>query len=334
MKTAPSFRPLRRLALLIGGALVAGGLGAPLAALAADTWPSRPVVIVSPYPPGGTNDTVARAVADRLQQIFGQPFVVENRPGASGIVGTTSVVRAQPDGYTLLSANNGALIVQSVVKSPSLYDPVRDLTAIAKFAEAPNFIGVSAALPVNNVAELIALAKRDPGKLNYGSSGSGSFGNFSGELFKVSTGIDIVHVPFRGSAAAVTDLAAGRIEVMFDPLVVPQAGGGKVKVLASLTHKRTAGQPDIPTVKEAGGPDFELKGWFGLFAPKGLPKDVLDKLAAASEKIAADPDVKALLVRAGLEPTLTGPAAFADLVGKDLVRYADIKQRAKIEQVE
>ncbi len=335
VQPARQSQPARRRRLAAAATSFALGLLAvPGIAQAADTWPSRPVVVISPYPPGGTNDVVARAVADRLGQLLGQPFVVENRAGAAGILGTSGVVRAAADGYTLLSANNGALVVQSVVKSHSPYDPARDLTAIAKFADSPNFIGVSASLPVSNVSELIALARRQPGQLNYGSSGSGSFGNFSGELFKAETGVDIVHVPFRGSAAAVTDLAAGRVQVMFDPLVLPQAGAGKIKVLAALTHHRTAGQPDIPTVKEAGGPDFELKGWFGLFGPRGLPKEVVDKLAAAAEKIAAEAELKAQFLRAGLEPTYAGPAAFSAIVRDDLARYADIKQRARIEQVE
>jgi tripartite-type tricarboxylate transporter receptor subunit TctC len=317
----------RRLVLALGLAAVA-----PFAAAQApaEAWPSRTVTIVSPYNPGGTNDVVARLVADRLQKTFGQSFIVENKAGAAGIVGSNAVMRASPDGYTLLSANNGALIVQSVVKTPSPYDPGTAFTPITKVADAPNFIGVSGDLPVQSVAELVALAKREPGKLNYSSSGSGSFGNFMGEYFKLLTGTDIVHIPGKGSAAALNEMMAGRIQLMIDPLVLSQRQGGRVKVLATTQSTRVEAYPDIPTLKESGGPELGIVGWFGLLGPANLPRDIVEKIDNATRAVLADPEARKILSTAGLIPAPLGSAPFGALIREDVRRYNDIKQRSRM----
>lgn len=318
---------LRRLVLpAIAGAMALAVLPQALA----QAWPTRQVTIISPYAPGGTNDVVARLLADRFQKAFGQPFVVENRVGAAGIIGSTLVAKAAPDGYTLLSGNNGALIVQSVVKSPSPYDPSTAFTPLVKVADAPNYIGISSEVPAQSVSELITLAKREPGKLNYSSAGSGSFGNFMGEYFKLLTGTDIVHIPGKSSGPALTEMMAGRIQMMIDPLVLSQRSSGKVKVLATTQAARVEAYPDIPTIVESGGPEINIVGWFGLVGPAGLPKDIVDKIDAVTRTALADPEIKKTLAVAGLVPSFLGSAQFAPLIRDDIKRYTDVKTRAKM----
>jgi tripartite-type tricarboxylate transporter receptor subunit TctC len=320
--------PLRALRFLTA-ALFALGL-APAAHAQADKWPSRSVTIVSPYNPGGTNDVVARLIAERLQKALGQPFVVENKPGAAGIVGATGVMRAAPDGYTLLSANNGALVVQSVVKTPAPYDPAGGFTPIFKLADAANFLAVSADVPVKTVGELIAYVKQRPGQLNYSSSGSGSFGNFLGEYFKQLTGTFVVHIPGRGSAAALNEMMAGRVHLMIDPQVLTQRNGGRIKVLATTNNARVEGHPDIPTMKESGGPEMAITGWFGLLGPANLPRDVIEKIEAATRDMDKDPEVRRALLASGLVPAPVTGSAFTTLIRDDLSRYSEIQKRAQI----
>ncbi|WP_421954748.1 Bug family tripartite tricarboxylate transporter substrate binding protein [Polaromonas sp.] len=296
----------------------------------AQSWPSRPVTIISPYAPGGTNDVVARLMADRLQKVFGQPFIVENRAGAAGIVGSTAVMRAAPDGYTLLSANNGSLVVQSVVKTPSPYDPATAFTPLVKVADAPNYVGVSSDLPVHTVGEFVALAKREPGKFNYSSSGSGSFGNFMGEYFKLQTGTDIVHIPGKSSASALTEMMAGRIQLMIDPQVLQQRNGSKIRVLATTQGSRVEAYPDLPTIRESGGPELNIVGWFGLFGPANLPREVVEKIEAAARSILADPEARKTLAVAGLVPSPVYSVQFGAMIRDDVKRYQDIKTRSKM----
>lgn len=327
-ESRPASKLRRTLMVLVGASCLTG---APLLSHAqSDNWPSKAVTIVSPYNPGGTNDVPARIFAEGFQRIFGQSFIVKNVPGAAGIVGSNAVMNATPDGYTLLSTNSGAMIVQSIVKTPSPYDPLRNFTPIVKFVDASTFIGVNGDLPVKNVGELIALAKREPGKLNYSSSGSGSFGNFLGEYFKLMTGTDIVHIPGKGSAAAVMEMKAGRVQLMFDPIVLPQSSDGRVKVLATTGSERVEGQPNIPTVKEAGGPEMAIDAWFGLFGPANLPREVVAKLEAASKKVMEDPETRKKFLNLGLIPKVQGSAPFRAQVESDIRLYTDVKTRAKL----
>lgn len=320
----------RRQILINAAAATCAAMLWPEAHAQADKWPSRSVTIISPYNPGGTNDVVARLVADRLQKALGQPFVVENRAGAAGIVGSTAVMRAAPDGYTLLSGNNGSKVVQAVVKKPAPYDPVTGFTSVAKVADAPNYIAISAAVPANTVGEFIAYAKRNPGKLNYSSSGSGSFGNFMGEYFKQQTDSFIVHIPGRGSASALNEMLAGRIDMMIDPQVLTQRSGGRIKVLATTHSSRVDAYPDIPTIKESGGPSMDITGWFGLFGPPNLPRDVVDKINAVLQNMATDPEARKILATSGLVSAhLPGPA-FNNFIKEDMKRYDAIQQRARI----
>jgi tripartite-type tricarboxylate transporter receptor subunit TctC len=317
----------RRRAIGLTGAALAG---LALPARAQEAWPSRPVTIVSPYNPGGTNDVPARLFAEGCERIFGQRFIVRNQPGAAGIVGSKAVMAAPADGYTLLSTNSGGMLVQSIVKSPSPYHPLRNFTPLARFVGGANFIGVNGDLPARSVGELIALARREPGKLNYSSSGSGSFGNLLGEYFKLLTGTDIVHVPGKGSADAVLEMKSGRIHVMFDPIVLPQSADGRVRVLATIARERTPLQPQIPTMKESGGPDMQLDAWFGLFGPAGLPADVVAKIEGAARQVFADPEVRKKLEALALVPQMEDSATFRGRVGADLTTIQDIVTRSKI----
>ncbi|MEY4653396.1 MAG: hypothetical protein RI884_1977 [Pseudomonadota bacterium] len=317
--------------------LVAATAAAPFAAPAivraqstADRWPSRQVTIISPYNPGGTNDTVARLAAERLQKALGQPFVVENRPGAAGIVGTQSVIRAKPDGYTLLAGNNGVLVIQSAGRVPPPYDPLTQLSPVVKLVDAAQFISISGELPAKTIGEFIALAKAQPGKLNYSSSGIGSFGHFLGEYLKMVAGIDILHVPAKGSAAALTEMMAGRIHMMIDPLPLTQITDPRVRVLATLNTRRFEGQAQIPTMREAGGPEMDLQGWFGLAGPAGLPQEVLEKIGAVARTMTNDPEVRKTWVGAGLIPSVAESSAFREILRADLARAAEIRARAKI----
>lgn len=294
------------------------------------TWPNRPVTIVSPYNPGGTNDVPARILADEFQKIFGQPFIVKNVPGAAGIIGTQQVMNSPADGYTLLLSNSGAMLVQPVIKTPRPYDPLINFTPIATIAEAYAFIGVSGELPVKNVSDLIALAKKQPGQLNYSSAGIGSAGHFIGEHFKTLTSTDILHVPGKGSAAAVMEMKAGRIQLMFDPLVVPQASDGRIKVLAVLSKSRLSHLPEIPTVKEAGGPEMDRPGWFGLFGPANLPQNVLSQLENAFDKVVADPEVRKKLQQASLIPAVQKGPAFRANLKENLTLHEEIKRRSNL----
>ena len=323
----------RRRALTLAAAQVAAfanltSFGRP--AVAQDAWPSKPVTIVSPYNPGGTNDIPARIFAAGYERIFGQRFIVRNQPGAAAIVGSKSVMAAPADGYTLLSTNIGGMIVQSVVKNPSPHHPIKNFTPIVKLVEATTFIGVNADMPVTTVAELIALAKKEPGRLNYSSAGSGSFGNLLGEYFKTQTGTDIVHVPGKGSADAALEMKAGRIQLMFDPIVLPQSVDGRIKVLAIASRQRLATHPNIPTSKEAGGPDISLEGWFGLFGPPGLASEIVAKLEAATKTILEDAEVRKNFLNLGLIPIMADSAGFRARIDSDHALISDIVSKSKI----
>lgn len=308
-------------------------LALPAAAFA-QAWPSKPITLVSPYPPGGTNDVVGRLVAEKVAADLGTTIVVENKPGAAGIVGSKFVAAAAPDGYTLLTANNGSHVIQPVIAKNAPYDALKDFTPIASVVAAYAFLGIPSSLPPKTLKEFIDFAKAQPGKLNYGSAGSGSFGNFAGEFFKLVTGTDIVHIPGRGSGQALTDMIGGSTHLMLDPIVLQQVGSGRVRALAVTAPARLPNQPDIPTVAEAGVPDLVLAGWFGWFGPASLPKDITDRVAASMQKAVADPTVRERLLAAGVVPNFNGPAAFVDQIRKDTALYADIRKRANIATVE
>ena len=289
-------------------------------------FPAKPVRLVVPFPPGGPLDITGRAIAQKLSEAWGQSVVVDNRPGAGGNIGADLVAKSPPDGYTVVM---GALSTHAV--NPSLYpampyDAVKDFAPITLVAVTPNVLVVNPALPVKSVQELIAYAKGNPNKLSFGSGSNGSAGHLAGELFKVETGTDLVHIPYKGAAPAMQALLAGDTQLMFDNLAsaMPQVKAGKLRALAVTTAKRSSLVPELPTMAEAGVPGFDIATWFGLLAPAGTPKDVVAKWNADVVKILDSPEMREKLTAQGAEPAPTSPAQFAAFIAAELPKYARI----------
>lgn len=296
--------PSKRLSRFLALSLMLGLLG-PCAfsgVLAQAAYPNKPVRIIVPFPPGGATDIIARDIGERLSAAFGQPFLIDNKAGASGNIGVELAVRASADGYTLVMGSAQTLTINPQLFKLS-YAPQRDLAPIAVVASVPNVLIVSPNLPVNSPKELAALAKSKPGKLNYGSSSIGGTPHLSGELFKSLTGSYIVHIPYRGSSPALQDLVSGNIDFMFDnlPAALPFIKSGRVKALAVTTTKRTPAAPDLPTMQEAGIKDFDSQGWFGLLAPANTPPAIVERLNAEVNRILATADFKERLQKVGAE---------------------------------
>lgn len=310
-------------------------LAAPLAfagaGARAETWPARPLRLVLPFPPGGTADVLGRLVADRLAAALGQPVVVDNRPGASGNIAAEAVARAAADGYTLLLGTQGTHAANAALFQRLPFDPLRDFTPIAPLALVPNILVVHPGLPVHTLEEFIAHARANPGRLRFGSSGSGTSIHLAGEMFKARTGVEMEHVPYRGSAPAQNDLVAGRIELMFEllPGTLGQIRAGAVRPIAVASRVRMAALPEVPTFIEAGLPDFVTGAWFGLFAPAGTPEPIVRRLAAAmAEMTGPNGTLIGRLAELGAEPLHAGPAEFAAFVRAEAARWAEIVRRS------
>jgi tripartite-type tricarboxylate transporter receptor subunit TctC len=316
----------RSLLALTGATLLASTIPLPAPAQSPAAYPSRPVRLVVPFPPGGPIDATGRAIAQRLSEAWGQSVVVDNRPGAGGNIGAELVAKSPADGYTILM---GALSTHAV--NPSLYakmpyDAVKDFAPITLVAITPNVLVVNASLPVGSAQEFIAYARANSGRLAFGSGSNGSAGHLAGELFKVETGTDIVHVPYRGGAPAMQALLAGDTQFMFDNLAnaMAQVKAGKVKALAVTTAKRSQLAPDLPTMAEAGLPGFDISTWFGLLAPAGTPKAVIAKLNAGVTQILNSPEMRERLTAQGAEPAPTSPDEFAAFIRSEIAKYARI----------
>jgi tripartite-type tricarboxylate transporter receptor subunit TctC len=295
-------------------------------AVLAQAYPQKPVRLVVPFPPGGPIDSVARAIAQKLTEAWGQSIVVDNRPGAGGNIGADLVAKSAPDGYTVVM---GALSTHAV--NPSLYpkmpyDAVKDFVPITLVAITPNVLVVNPALPVNSARELIAYAKANPGKLAFGSGSNGSAGHLAGELFKVETGTDMLHVPFKGAAPAMQALLAGDTQLMFDNLAssTPQVKAGKLKALAVTTAQRSKLAPELPTLAEAGLQGFDISTWFGLLAPAGTSADIVAKWNAEVTRILTAPEMRERLTALGAEPAPGTPAEFAHLIARETAKYARV----------
>lgn len=298
----------------------------------AANYPTHAIIIIVPQPPGGGTDIIARLVGHKLSEELDVQVVVENRPGAGTMVGTTAAARAAPDGYTLLAGVTASMAVNPSLFKKLPYDPVRDFTPVGMLAEFPFALVVSKNLPVHSVKELIALAKEKPGQLNFASAGNGSGQHLSGEMFKVLAGINLTHVPYRGASPAYTDVISGRTPIMFDSLVSAygQIKAGTVRVLAVTSKKRSPLLPDVPTMEEAGVPNFENSVWFGLWAPRGLPSPVAIELYAQVEKAVSDPAVRAKIEKDGGEIMHTPLKEIEPFVKRDIAKWADIVKRAHI----
>ncbi len=296
----------------------------------AQKYPAHPVRLVVPYPPGGPTDVQARIVAQRLSERLGQQMIVDNRGGAGGRLGSDLVAKASPDGYTLLMGASGpqAIGPHLLVKPP--YDAIRDFTAITLVSYSPMMLVVHPSVKANSVSELIAFAKANPGKLTFGSYGPGTMAQLAGELFKTMAAIDIVHVPYKGSAPAMADLLGGQISMMFDTVItsLPHVKAGKLRALAVTGKKHSEAVPDLPTVAEAGLPGFEAVSWIGLMGPRGLPPEITKRLNSETVAILRDPQVRQRLITSGAEPAETTAAEFGALMQSELKKWGTVVKTA------
>jgi tripartite-type tricarboxylate transporter receptor subunit TctC len=297
-------------------------------AVQAEDYPTKPIRLICPQAAGGPTDFLSRIVAEKLSQSLGQQVVVDNRPGASTMIGAELVARAKPDGYTLLMGTVTTLAINPSLFARMPYDPVTDFEPISVVGLIPFFLIVDNALPVQNVAELVALAKAKPGQLNYGSPGNGTSPHLVGALFLKAAGIDIQHVPYKGTAAALIELEGGLIQMMFDAGALGHIQSGTVRGIGVTTMHRAAAAPDIPTIAEQGFPSFEASLWNGVLAPAGTSKEIVAKLHAAIVQAVNTPDTRQKIEHAGGEPVGGTPAAFAALIKSDTLKWARVVQES------
>ena len=311
--------------------LTASALSLPLHA--ATAFPTKPIRIIVAYTPAGTTDILARALAQKMSETWGQPVIVDNRPGANGNIGTEVAARAVPDGHSLVMATAGTHGINVSLYRKLSWHPVKDFAPVSLTAMVPNIMVVNNSLPVKNVREFIAHVKANPGKLSYGSPGNGSTAHLSMELFKTMTGSNIVHIPYKGSAGVLADVMGGQIAVTIDnmPPYVPQVRAGKIRALAVSTAKRSSAMPDLPTIAEAGVPGYEAGAWFGLLAPAGTPKTVVAQLSAESARILKLPDVSKRISELGAEPVGSTPEEFAALIQSEIAKWAKVIKDANVE---
>ena len=315
--------------------IVASALAAPVVLAAtgarAQAWPARSVRVIVPFAPGGSADLAARFVAERLGQSLGQPFVVENRPGAGSVVGTEAAARAPADGYTILTITNAHTANETLLPNRP-FVLMRDFVPVAPATMATNLVAVHPSVPANTMQELIALARARPGTLNFASSGPGTVYHIAGEDLKARTGIDIVHVPYRGAAEARTDLISGQVQIMFDaiPSMIQNARAGRVRVLATTGARRSPLLPEVPTVQESGVPGFEAVLWVGFMAPAGTPPEAVQRFNDAMRELMADAAVRAHWERQGAEAMSMNPAEFGAFVRRDIEQLGELIRTARI----
>jgi tripartite-type tricarboxylate transporter receptor subunit TctC len=292
----------------------------------AQGYPAKPIRIVVPFTPGGTTDVLARAIGQKLTASWTQPVVVDNRPGAAGNIGSEVVAKAAPDGYTLLMGTVSTHGINPGLYSKLPYDPVKDFAPVTLVAKVPNILVLHPSVPASSVTELIAHAKAKPGQLNFASSGNGTSIHLSGELFKTMAGVQMTHVPYKGSAPALTDLLGGQVSLMFDnmPTALPHVKAGRLKALAVTSAKRSPAIPQLPTMAEAGLPGFEATSWFGVLAPAATPKEIVGKLNGEIVRILKTPEVRAQLSGQGAEPVGDTPEEFAAHIKAEMAKWAKV----------
>jgi tripartite-type tricarboxylate transporter receptor subunit TctC len=293
-------------------------------------YPERPVRLVVPFPPGGGADNLARTIMPKVAEALGEAIVIDNKPGAGGNVGAEIVARSVPDGYTLLYGTNGTHAINQTLYSNLRFDPIEDFAPVSRMTAIAAMLVVNPALPVRSVSELIDYARANPGKLNFGSAGNGTTSHLAGELFRTMAGIDIVHVPYRGGALAMTDLIAGQVQMMIDvmPNAYPQAKAGKVRALAVSTAQRFPTAPDVPTIEESGLAGFEVSAWDGVLAPAGTPAPVIAKINAAIRRALEDPQVRDSLLARGAQPVPSTPEAFARHIKAETAKWAKVVRQS------
>ena len=301
-------------------------------AFAQSTYPSQNVTLVVPFTPGGSTDILARLLGQKLSEALGKAFVIENRAGAGGAVASTAVSRATPDGHTLIMGHIGTLGVNPSLYPNLSYDPVKSFAHLTMLASVHNVLVVHPSLPVKSVAELVAYAKANPGKLNYCSGGNGSAAHIAMAAFMVATGTQMTHVPYRGTAPAVQDLLANVVQLTMTgaPAVLPHVEAGTLRALGVSSPKRVAAMKDIPTIAEQGYPGFEADQWYGILAPSGTPQPIVDRLNAEIRKAMTDKEIVAALARDGADVWVTSPDEFRDFIAKEIPRWAEVVKAAKI----
>ena len=332
----PHSRPSRRRALALAAGAVAtmaaaAFLPAPAHAQPADAaaWPAKPIRWVVPFPPGGAMDVIARTLGERAGRALGQPFVIENRPGAGGNIGADAVAKSPADGYTIMITSIGMATNKALYAKLS-YDPAKDFAPISLLAVVPNVLVVNANSPDKTVADVIAHAKREPGKLTYASAGNGTSIHLAGEVFASMAGLNLLHVPYMGSGPAVTDMLGGQVDLMFDSITsaAPHIQSGKLRALGVTSARRSATLPNVPTIAEAGVPGYEVSPWFAVFAPAGTPAPIVQKLNAALLDAMKQPDTQARFDAIGAQPIGSTPAELAAHVDKEMARWGKlIKER-------
>lgn len=296
-------------------------------------WPNKTITLIVPYAPGGFSDTRMRLLARKLSDKIGQPVVVENKGGAGGVIGTALIAKAVPDGYTLGSGNLAPLAVNPSLMAKLPYDPIKDLAPVILIENSPLILSVANALPVKTLAELIALASKTPGKLTFGSSGVGGAHHLSGEMFRESAKVDIVHVPYKGGSPAATDLMAGHLSMMFEMgyAALPSIQAGRVRPLAVTSQKRLTILPDVPTMAESGIKDFESYNWQGIVVPTGTPAPIISRLNQLFNEILKDPDVAQAISSVGSEAVGGTPEQFGDFIRSETAKWAQVIRAANIE---
>jgi tripartite-type tricarboxylate transporter receptor subunit TctC len=317
--------------LLYRGILALLVLTCSFASLAAQDFPNRPIRFIVPWAPGGVTDVIARLIAEKLTLQIGQPIIVENKAGASGVIGTEFVAKSAPDGYTLVVVTASTHAMGPNVSPTKAYDAVKDFAPVIQVTNAPTIMVIPPSLAAKDVGEFVALAKSRPGSLNFASFGKGSSSHLAAELFMLATGTQMVHVPYKGAAPAIVDMIAGRVEVFFDsiPSALPHVRSGALKALAVTGPQRTPAAPDLPTVAETH-PGFEMTVWQGLAAPAGTPTAVTDKLYAEVAKVMAMPEVRQRLIDLGADPVSENPAAFAAHIRRENDKWRRVVQAANI----
>ncbi len=315
--------------LLLAIAVVAGATGDAIA----QTYPTKLIKVFVAAPPGGGTDILGRIVAEKFTKAWGQQVVIDNRGGASGTIAAQMAARSAPDGYTLFFVASAIVTINPHVVKNMPYDPIKDFDPVAMFVQVPNILVVHPSVPANSVKELIALAKAKPGQLNWASSGLGVSNYMAMELFKTMTGVDCVHIPYKGGAPAMVDLLGGQVQVMFNNLVelAPHINAGKLRALAVGTPKRIAALPDLPTVAEAGVPGYEVLLWYGMIAPAGTPKDIITKLNTEIAKIQKMPDVLERLAKMGSEPIENTPEQMGDYIKEEMAKWGKVAKEAGLQ---
>ena len=300
-------------------------------AMAADAYPNKPIKWIVPFPPGGAMDTMARTLGAKLAASMKQPVVIENRPGAGGAIGSGMVAKAAPDGHTMMIVSIGHAVNPSIY--PKLpYDAAKDFAPVSLVGIVPNLLVANPSVKANNIKELVALAKAQPGKLTYASAGNGTTVHLAAELFNSMAGVDIMHVPYKGSAPAVSDLMGGQVNIMFDSLssAKPYVESGKLKALAVTTTKRSSAFPNVPTIAESGIPNYELSGWYAVFVPGKTPKAIVDRLNTELVKALKEADVRARFALIGAEPVGSSPQELASTLKAETARWATIVRERNI----